>query len=283
VADRARARRRFGHPNCFVSNRSSAHAEGSTALAWPPARASCSCLAESCGSVAAPVGYLAHYGTTLLPVPARKQSSSPRLLARCLLVVALYKQSRARQPAGQSAEFRQQAEERNSRPFPSTRRGGLWAFWSLFWGTTAWGGGARMTPAAAAATMRMAAPWVLACSLLLCLATFQGECCSPTVQFTCTFFSSFFFPSSSCDYVSSSPITYAFFFPPMAFLFPVRHCALVRPINTWTAVSFSFRFVWLISPVYMMHVCKWYMLPRPRSSFCFLQFMSSSFSNLLPS
>ena len=40
---------------------------------------------------------------------------------------------------------------------------------------TACGGGVRMAVAAAAAA-KMAAPWVLGCSLLLCLATFQGEC-----------------------------------------------------------------------------------------------------------
>jgi hypothetical protein len=93
---------------------------GSTAQrSLDPARArACSCLAESCGSVAAPVGYSP---TTALPVPARKHSSSPRspssLLARCLLALALYKQKQS--TAGQSSEFRHradQAEERNSRP-----------------------------------------------------------------------------------------------------------------------------------------------------------------------
>jgi hypothetical protein len=113
--------------------------------------------------------------------------------------------------------------------------------------------------AAAARAAKMAAPWLLACSLLLlCLATFHGECYSPTdgSVLQCIF--------SRLLHVSSSP--------KINLCFPLAcAAACVRPpINTWTAVPFRFvclgLFVWDYN-----HSC--YV-----SSFCFLQFMSSSFS-----
>ena len=78
---------RTAHERAVVSNRSSAQA--AQRLLDPRARA---CLQLSRRVVrfgGCPRFDTWHCSTSLLPVPARKQSSCPRQLARCLLVVAL--------------------------------------------------------------------------------------------------------------------------------------------------------------------------------------------------
>lgn len=170
-------------------------------------------------------------------------------LARCLLC-ALYKRSRARQPEGSSDI--NQAEERNSRPFPSTRSGKREQE------------GAELSDRCSE-WWRLQLParrrWLRHGFLL------AACCCSPwrpfTVSATARRTVQFFrvFSPVSFMWAVHLKLTYAS-------LLPVRQRALDRQLTP----GLQFRFVCLGLFVWdYNHSC--YV-----SSFCFLQFMSSSFS-----